>query len=81
MTDEFNSYFVQSVEELSKAFQPVDSLNHSLRVTSTDSFYIKEVPDTKFAEIINKLSNSKSNDIFRMNSCFLTSIMMFLSNH
>lgn len=67
MADEFNSYFVQSVEELSKDFQSVDSLNHSLRVTSIDSFYIKEVPDTKVAEIINKLSNSKSNDIFRMN--------------
>lgn len=71
MADEFNSYFVQSAEELAKEFQPDNPLNHSLRVTSTDSFYIKEVSDTEVVEIINKLSNSKSDDIFRMNSCFL----------
>lgn len=71
MADEFNSYFVQSVEELTKEFRLVNPLNYPLRATSTDYFYLKEVSDVKVAEIINKLPNSKSDDIFRMNSCFL----------
>lgn len=38
MADEFNSYFVPSI----------DYLNDPTGRTSTDSFYIKEVQETKF---------------------------------
>jgi len=47
IADELNSSLVQSVEQLSKDFQPVDHFNLSLRDTTTDSFYIKEVSGKK----------------------------------
>jgi len=42
IANEFNSYFVQSVEQLSKDFQPVDHFNLSLRDTTTDSSSYEE---------------------------------------
>lgn len=70
MANELNSYFVQSVEELIKDFESKD-FNNTTGVTSVDSFHITEVPETNILEIINKLSNSKTNDLYMMNSWFL----------
>ena len=71
MANEFNSYFVQSVEDLCKDFSTTENLNCSAPSASADCFYIQTVDETKVTSIIAKLSNSKSNDIFNIDCCFL----------
>ena len=44
MANELNLYFVQSVEALTKDFEPID-FNYPTGVNSVDSFYITEVPE------------------------------------
>lgn len=73
MANELNSYFVQSVEELIKDFESKD-FNYTTGVTSADLFHITEVPETNILEIINKLSNSKTNDLYMMNNWFFKKI-------
>lgn len=63
MANNFNSYFVQSVEDLTKDCVTTKPPTCSSLSASADCFFIKTTDESKVAQIIAKLSNSKSNDI------------------
>lgn len=71
MANGLNTYFVQSVEELTRDFEENVGGNEPCLMPSADSFCIEEVNETEVIQIIQKFSNSKSNDIYNMNCCFL----------
>ena len=71
MANELNSYFLQSVMELTKDFEQIEYTNYITQNESVNYFHIKEIQETKTMEMIGKLSNSKTNDIYNMSSSFL----------
>lgn len=61
---------MQSVKEMTKDFESVEPLS-IVQTVAEDFFQITEIDESTVAKTITKLSNSKSNDIYNMNSCFV----------
>ncbi len=61
LADEFNTYFIQSVDELAQSFK-LTALENSVEVEaihSLTSFCIKEIDENKITEIIKIIPNSR----------------------
>ena len=71
IANEFNNYFIQSAEELAENFDPAKLSQVIITTDSSQSFYIKEVDQEKVGKIINKLSNSKSKDLFGLDTALI----------
>lgn len=70
IANEFNRYFIQSVEELAIRFEPVQLPQNAINDTPS-FFYISEVDEGKILQIINQLNNSRAKDIFGMDTNIL----------
>ncbi len=70
IANEFNRYFIQSVEELAICFEPIQLPQNAINDTPS-SFYISEVDEDKISQIINQLNNSRAKDIFGMDTAFV----------
>uniref|UniRef100_A0A3Q3FVF5 NACHT domain-containing protein n=1 Tax=Labrus bergylta TaxID=56723 RepID=A0A3Q3FVF5_9LABR len=63
VASEFNAFFIESVQELSKNFKPVELRPDTLSQKTQNGFYIKEVTLEKVSKIMSNLNNSKTRDI------------------
>ncbi len=70
IANEFNRYFIQSVDELAICFEPIQLPQNAINDTPS-YFYISEVDEGKIFQIINQLNNSKSKDILGMDTAFV----------
>ena len=70
IANEFNNYFIQSVEELAQCFEPV-KLPQVTLMDSSQCFHIREVDKEKVGKIMNRLSNSKAKDLFGLDTAFI----------
>lgn len=71
IANELNNFFIQSVEELAKTFEPA-TLSQTTKSDQSDLFQIKEVSQEKVHTIINKLKKSKAKDVFGLDTSFIT---------
>lgn len=60
MAHRFNSYFIQSVEDLAKDFTPTALFNYPTQTASGDKFHIKQVHEANVAQIISKINKVKN---------------------
>ncbi len=77
IANEFNRYFIQSVEELALCFEPIQLPQNAINDTPS-SFYISEVDEDKIFQIINQLNNSRAKDIFGMDTAFVKKYSVYL---
>lgn len=70
IANEFNTFFVKSVQELAANFNSV-CLSHDIVRNSSTSFYISQVDQDKIDKIINQLNSSKAKDIFGLDASFI----------
>ncbi len=68
IANEFNRYFIQSVEELAICFEPIQLPQNAINDTPSS---ISEVDEDKISQIINQLNNSRAKDIFGMDTVFV----------
>ena len=68
---EFNNFFIDSVEELAKTFGPTIVTSSDKVEDLPNSFFIREVDESKIEKILQKLSASKAKDVYSINTAFI----------